>query len=195
MGPRFFLRTLPVTFLMAITMAVGLLIGRSVRGPAIAALAVVGGVLCLVGGWTFRSSSWTPVLLVGLSFSVGLMAVRLAALADPSLWLWPALAAMVGIAAAALVGRAGRRLLHGLYPLVWVAAWIVVLGTIAAQLVGHLEAWLLVGAEAVIVVFLSLAAAWFARLEREPPPLAALDLYLIGLNLFLAAAVLRGGGT
>ncbi len=79
-----------------------------------------------------------------------------------------------------------------MYPAIWAAAWIVVLGTIATQLVGALEVWRVTAAAAVVVVFLCLAAAWFARLEREPPPLAALDLYLIGLNLFLAAAVLLG---
>ena len=65
------------------------------------------------------------------------------------------------------------------------------LGTVAAHLVGSHSEWLVAAAVAAALIFLALAAAWFPRREADPPPLAALDLYLIGLNLFLAAAVLK----
>ena len=144
----------------------------------------------MLGAWTFRASPWATALLIGLSFWVGLWAVHLPALAEPSAWLGPALAASAGVTVGGIVGRALRNVLHGMYPAIWAAAWIVVVGTVAAQLVGSPSEWLAAAAAAVALIFLALAAAWFARLEAEPHPLASLDLYLIGLNLFLAAALL-----
>ena len=193
MGPRFFLRTLPTAFAMALGTAVGLLVGRSARGPEVAALAVAGGLLCLVGAWTFRQSVWAPLLLVGLSLAVGLLATRLGVLAEPAAWLLPALVAFAGILAGAVLGRSVRNLFQWTYTPIWIAAWLVVIGTAALQLARFPLEWILLAAGVVVLVFLALATAWFARLEADPPPLAALDLYLIGLNLFLAAAVLRCG--
>jgi FtsH-binding integral membrane protein len=175
---------------MALGTAVGFLVGRSARGPEVAVLAVAGGLLCLLAAWTFRQSAWAPLLLVGLSLSVGLLATRLGVLAEPAAWLLPAVAACAGIAVGAAVGQALRRFLGRLYPAIWAAAWIVVLATVAVQLVGPAGEWLVVAAVGVILVFLALAAAWFARLTADPPSLASLDLYLIALNLFLAARVL-----
>ena len=177
---------------MTLATALGLLLGRSVTGPAVIALAVAGGLLCLLGAWTFRNTPWATALLIGLSLPVGLLAARLPIGAKPATWLGPAIAAGAGITAGAAVGRALQRFLGGLYSAIWLAAWIVVLATVAVQLVGTPGEWLETAAGAVLLVFLALAAAWFARLEPDPPPLAALDLYLIGLNLFLAASVLIG---
>jgi hypothetical protein len=178
---------------MALGTAVGLLVGRSARGPEAVALAVAGGLLCLLGAWTFRQSVWAPLLLGGLSLSVGLLATRLGALAEPAAWPLPAVAAFGGILAGAVVGRSLRSLFRWTYTPIWIAAWLVVIGTAALQLARFSLEWILLAAWVVVVAFLALAASWFARLEADPPPLAALDLYLIGLNLFLAAAVLRNG--
>jgi hypothetical protein len=91
------------------------------------------------------------------------------------------------------VGRSLRGLFRWTYTPFWIAAWLVVIGTAALQFARFPLEWILLAARVVVVVFLALAAAWFARLEAYPPPLAALDLYLIGLNLFLAVAVFRNG--
>jgi hypothetical protein len=178
---------------MALGTAVGLALGRAARGPEAVALAVAGGLLCLLGAWTFRQSAWAPLLLVGLSLSVGLLAIRLRALAEPAAWLTPAMVAFAGIVAGAMVGRSLRGLFRWTYTPFWIAAWLVVIGTAALQFARFPLEWILLAAWVVVVVFLALATAWFARLEADPPPLAALDLYLIGLNLFLAVAVLRDG--
>ena len=178
---------------MALGTGVGLLLSRSARGPEVAALAVAGGLLCRLGAWTFRQSTWAPLILVGLSLSVGWLAIRLRALSELAAWLLPAVMAFAGILVGAVVGRGLRSLFRGAYSPIWIAAWLVVIGMGALQLAGSSVEWVLRAAAAVMVVFLALAAAWFARLEADPPPLAALDLYLIGLNLFLAAAVLRDG--
>jgi CHASE2 domain-containing sensor protein len=130
---------------------------------------------------------------VGLSLAVGLLATRLGVLAEPAAWLLPALVAFAGILAGAVLGRSVRNLFQWTYTPIWIAAWLVVIGTAALQLARFPLEWILLAAGVVVLVFLALATAWFARLEADPPPLAALDLYLIGLNLFLAAAVLRCG--
>jgi len=178
---------------MALGTAVGLVVGRSARGPEAVVLAVAGGLLCLLGAWTFRQSVWAPLLLVGLSIAVGLLATRLGVLAEPAAWLFPAVVAFGGILAGAALGRSLRSLFRGVYAPIWIAAWLVVIGTGALQLAGSPVEWVLLAAAAVMVVFLALAAAWFARIAKDPPPLAALDLYLIGLNIFLAAGVLQNG--
>jgi hypothetical protein len=178
---------------MVLGTAVGLLAGRAAHGPEVVALAVAAGLLCLLGAWTFRQSVWAPLLLVGLSLSVGWLATRLGMLAEPAAWLQPAAGAFGGILAGAVVGRSLRSLFRWTYTPIWIAAWLVVIGTAALQLARFPLEWILLAAWVVVLVFLALAAAWFARLETDPPPLAALDLYLIGLNLFLAAAVLKNG--
>ena len=176
---------------MALGTAVGLVVGRSARGPEAVVLAVAGGLLCLLGAWTFRQSVWDPLLLVGLSLAVGLLATRLGVLAEPAAWLFPTVVAFGGILTGAVVGRSLRSLFRWTYMPIWIAAWLVVIGTAALQLARFPLEWILLAAWVVVVVFLALAAAWFARREADPPPLAALDLYLIGLNLFLAVAVLK----
>jgi FtsH-binding integral membrane protein len=92
-----------------------------------------------------------------------------------------------------MVGRSLRGLFRWTYTPFWIAAWLVVIGTAALQFARFPLEWILLAAWAVVAVFLVLTAAWFARLEADSPPLAALDLYLIGLNFFLAVAVLRDG--
>jgi hypothetical protein len=42
-----------------------------------------------------------------------------------------------------------------------------------------------------LLVFSALSAAWFARLPPDPPPVSAMDLYLLGLNLFLTIGILQ----
>jgi hypothetical protein len=50
--------------------------------------------------------------------------------------------------------------------------------------------WLWVEAAVSLIVFGGLAAAWFARFADDLPSHGVMDLYLLGLNLFLAAGFL-----
>jgi hypothetical protein len=189
MGPRFFLRTLPTMIVMATGTAAGFLVGRR-EGAGTAVPAVVVALLCLVGAWTFRTERWAPVVLVGFSASAGVLVARLPALADPSAVRWPMVVSCAGLTGGALVGRILIRGLQKAYLPMWIVAWLVVLAAAALSLTGSPIEWAPIAAKVLLAIFLALAAAWFARLGQEPSPTAALDLYLIGLNLFLAASVL-----
>ena len=191
MGPRFWLQTVPVVALAALVTVGGLAFGRAVSGPAAIALAAAGALLAYAGALTFRrSEGWMAVCVLGLSLAAGVLAARLSALALPPGWV-PAAIAFVAIVAAALLGRSLRRLLRPLYTPLWIAAWLLVALTIGAMVAGFWPDFGRFAATAILLLFTALLAAWFARLESDPPPLAAMDLYLLGLSLFLAAAYLQ----
>jgi hypothetical protein len=95
-----------------------------------------------------------------------------------------------GLTGGALVGRILIRGFQKAYHPMWIVAWLAVLAAAALSLTGSRIEWAPIAAKVLLAIFLALAAAWFARLGQEPSPTAALDLYLIGLNLFLAASVL-----
>ncbi|HSB90232.1 MAG TPA: hypothetical protein VLD63_09435 [Anaerolineales bacterium] len=194
MGPAFYLRTIPTLALMLASTAGGWALGMRLRGAAVTALAIAGGLLCLAGVWTYQRREWAPGLLLGLSAAVGLLVARLNGLGDASSAWVPALAAMIAMTAGALTGRSLRRFLRGVYGPVWVAAWLVILAAVGLQLAGAPMAWTVFTAKAVLAIFFLLSAAWFARLEGETQALAALDLYLIGITLFLSLTVLRVTG-
>ena len=192
MGPRFWLQTLPVVALAALFSVAGLALGRAVSGPAVTAFAAAGALLAYAGALTFRrSQGWMAVCVLGLSLAAGVLAAQLSALALQRGGAPAAALAMVAIVTAALLGRSLRRFLRPLYTPLWVAAWLLIALIIGSMVAGFWPNYGRLTGAAFLLLFTALLAAWFARLESDPPPMAAMDLYLLGLSLFLAAAILR----
>lgn len=145
---------------------------------------------------TFRRvRGWSSVLLFAFALTVGVL-MRLM-LAERALDWSRAVIASVGIPL--LVLPLGWRAGHRLRPLGWVAwaaAWGYILGWVAWQILvpgrGSHPAWGLAG----LVIFSTLAVTWAsaipARPSQEPEGSLAFELYLIGLNLSLAATMLLG---
>jgi len=139
-----------------------------------------------------RAPTWSTALLLAFALGVGVL-VRLVTGADPAGG-WCAAAALgVPLAAAVMGGQLQGR---GAWTrsFLWVAAWIYVLGAWLIPVVWatpHLgRTWAAGG----LVIFAGLAVTWFSvwpgRETSLPPGSAAAELYLIGLNLALAANVL-----
>jgi len=68
---------------------------------------------------------------------------------------------------------------------------LLIAGMAGTLLMGLKGEWLWVEAAVSLIVFGGLAAAWFARFADDLPSHGAMDLYLVSLNLFLAAGYLR----
>jgi len=176
---------------MLVSTAGGWALGLRLRSAAVTALAIVGGLLCLAGIWTYQRRTWPPILLPGLSFTVGLSVTRLVGVGDGSS-LWPtALLTAAVMTASALAGRWHHRSLRLIYGPIWVGAWVVALAAVGLQLAGAPLGWGSFVAKVIVAVFVLLSSAWFARLGEPPHPLAALDLYLMGITLFLSMTLLR----
>ncbi len=191
MRPRFWLRTLPVVALASLVTVGGLALGRSVPGPPAIAFAAAGALLAYAGALTFRrSEGWTVVCVLGFSLAAGILAGRLSALSLPDRWAPTAAVALAAIITAALLGRSLRRLLRPLYGPLWIAAWLLIALMIGSMVAGFWPNYGRIAGTAFLLLFTALLAAWFARLEPDPPPLAAMDLYLLGLSIFLAASLL-----
>jgi hypothetical protein len=184
----FAVRVLPL-YLAALALT---LAGWAVRAPqAWLAPVAVCVVLLFVALLTFRRTpTWSTILLLGLALTAG-AALRLVGGARIA-WV-PSSAAALG---APLVGAAigGRFRLRRAWVRgsLWTLAWIYILGAWLFPVEpGNLRAW---WAGAGLLVFAGLAVIWFAdwpaREARDPAGGPAAELYLIGLNLALAANAL-----
>jgi FtsH-binding integral membrane protein len=192
MRPGFVLQTLPGVALAWVGTAAGLAVGQDEVGGEVLAIAIALGLVCYVAAHTFtRSPGWMAVFLAGLSSAVGILAARLPWLAETQARWWAAGWALAGMGAAAGLGRALRRGLCPLYGPLWFAAWLLIAGMAGTLLMGLKGEWLWVEAAVSLIVFGGLAAAWFARFADDLPSHGAMDLYLVSLNLFLAAGYLR----
>ena len=189
MGHRFYLLIVPVSAVGLIGTAIGLRQGSSEAGVAAMALALAVGLACFIAARTFRDrAAWMAGFLFGLSLAAGFLLGCLGWRASPA----SAIAAIVTLIVGAVAGRNLRRFLLVLYTPLWVAAWLLILGLIGAWMVDGDAGW--TGPLAIVagIVLAALSAAWFARLPPDPQPVSAMDLYLLGLNLFLVIGVLQG---
>jgi hypothetical protein len=189
MGPRFYLQVVPLTVLGVAGTAAGLRAASFATAPASIALALAIGLACFIAARTFRANAgWMALFIVGLSLAAGVVLARLGWVGGPA----PAVGAAGILVLMGILSRALPKWLRLLYAPFWIAAWVLVLGSIGLWLAGGVSAWTVPLALLIALVFAGLSAAWFARLPPEPLPVAAIDLYLIGLNLFLSLGVLSG---
>ncbi|MBM3120974.1 MAG: hypothetical protein FJZ97_02150 [Chloroflexi bacterium] len=154
-------------------------------------------ILALVGFaalMTFRRvQTWSTLLLLAFALTAGLL-LRLMLAGAPLHWGW-ALAASLGIPLLVMpLGWLAGPRLQPFGRVTWIAAWVYILGWIAWQLllgspVAH-AAWGAAG----LVIFSALTLTWSAALPTrsvsEPAGSMAAEIYLIGMNLGLAATML-----
>ncbi len=184
----FAVRVLPI-YLAALGLTAA---GWSIRLPAswLAPLAVC--VLLLFAALlTFRRTpAWSTILLLALALTVGAV-IRLMAGAQIA-WV-PSAAAGLGVPlASATIGRGLRLRRNWVRGGLWAEAWIYILGAWLTPFgEGNTRVW---WAGAGLLVFAGLTVVWFgdwqARDARDPVGGPAAELYLIGLNLALAANAL-----
>jgi FtsH-binding integral membrane protein len=153
-------------------------------------------ILLFIALLTFREwQGWNLALLLGFSAALGAVIALLspdsqAPLGYTPFWLLlPCLvfAALAGTWLGSRVGEIGA--------ILWLVSWVYLLGW-AALLFLELEAvlyltWSVVG----LVLFTGVAAVWFANMEQHfaqrSSVSVAIDLYLVCLNLYLAALILQ----
>ena len=186
----FAVRVLPL-YLAALALTVA---GWAVRAPqAWLAPLAIGLLLLFAAMMTFRRApTWSTALLLAFALGVGVL-VRLVTGADPA-WGWCAAAALGIPLVAALVSGPLQGRVAWTRSLLWVAAWIYVLGAWLIPVVWaapHLgRTWAAGG----LAIFTGLAVTWFCvwpgRETSLPAGSAAAELYLIGINLALAANTL-----
>jgi FtsH-binding integral membrane protein len=192
MRPGFVFQTLPGVALAWLGTAAGMAVGQDDVGGEGLAIAIALGLVCYVAAHTFtRSPGWMAIFLAGLSLAVGVLVARLQWLDETQVRWWAAGSALAITGAAAGLGRALRRSLRPLYGPLWFAAWLLIAGMLSTLLLGVGGEWLRIEAAASLIVFAGLTASWFARFADDLPSHGAMDLYLVGLNLFLATAFLR----
>ena len=192
MGPTFVLQALPVAALGAVGTIAGVTAGRMYLGAEFLTIALTLGLASFAAAHTFRGSmGWMSVFVAGVSFAAGIVLSRLPSMADPVATRLAVAAAILSLGLGAVAGRALVPALGRFYPPLWAAAWLMRALLVVAHLTGAAQAIALPLGGITFALFLGLAATWFARLPAEPRPALALDLYLLGLNLFLSAGVLQ----
>jgi hypothetical protein len=142
-----------------------------------------------------RTRNGSAALLFALALTAGAL-VGLMLAEGPLHWSRAVLAGVgIPLLMLPLGWRAGPRL-RPLRWVTWMAAWGYILGWVAWQLLAPgswaRPAWGVAG----LMVFSALAATWAsalpARMPNEPEASLGFELYLIGLNLSLAATTLPG---
>lgn len=187
MRPRFFLQILPLAALGVLGTGLGLQFGGRIEGPAATAVALAVALSCFFAARAFRSrAAWMAAFIAGLSLAAGVLLARLPIEYGRD----AALAAVSILLVAGVAGRLLRKWWSPAYTPLWLAAWLLVAGLIGLWLAGGSGAWTAPVAAITALTFAALSAAWFARLPPDPLPAAAMDLYLLGFNLFLVCGIL-----
>ncbi|MDF1499370.1 MAG: hypothetical protein P1P76_02735 [Anaerolineales bacterium] len=145
---------------------------------------------------TFREHyGWNLALLVGFSGALGALFSSLSIGWVPTVGYRPFLIVLLSLIVAGL-GRRSMGTRSGEFGVIlWIVSWAYLMGW-GVLIILRLEpvfylTWSVVG----LLLFTALAAVWFANLEGHlrgrSGVSAAIDLYLISLNLYLAAVILQ----
>ena len=143
-----------------------------------------------------RARPWSTALLTAFALTAGML-VRLMLPGIRLAWPW-ALAASLSIPLLGIpLGWVAGDRLRWMGWLTWVAAWAYVLGWIAWQVLVESPLARVPWGMAGLAIFSALTLTWSAALPgrepREPEASSASELYLIGLNLGIAALLASGG--
>ncbi|MCJ7677423.1 MAG: hypothetical protein MUO35_06860 [Anaerolineales bacterium] len=195
--PAFVVRVLPLYVLALVLTGVGAIpIGERLPSDRLVLLAIL-ALLEFAALMTFRRvRTWSTVLLMVFGLTAGAL-VRLMLPGIRLQWPW-ALVASLGIPlfGIPLGWTAGDRL-RWMGWLVWAAAWAYVLGWLAWQLLVHSLPARVPWGMAGLTIFSALTLTWSAALPgreaSEPEISTASELYIIGLNLGIAALLASGG--
>ena len=194
----FFIQIVPLTVLSSIATAAGIgLLADRLSASAQLPLAIT-GLLLFIALITFRETSgYNFGLLLGFSFVAGSFLGTLFPQQGDFSWGTALMAALGVIFLSAAIGSSMGERIASLRVGLWIASWIYLLGWVLiaaldlASLVQTL--WGLLG----MLIFGGLAGSWFASLISTKPSTSsvslAIDLYVLGLNLLVAARVMLLG--
>jgi hypothetical protein len=183
--------------LLAALIASGL--GAAALSPRITTGSVVPvalfGLLLFVAMMTFkRARGWNAGLLVAVSFAAGGVVTWLFEDRIGGSWLGAVSAAVLILAISAVAGRRVGPRLAGIGAWLWLLSWIYLFGWVVVAVLHLPPGWILAWAAGGLVVYGGLSATWFAGFDPVPADPSgtawAVDLYLLGLNLAIAARVL-----
>lgn len=190
--------------------------------PPLAAALVAGGLGAAALTPRMTAGSILPVALAGLILFVAMMAFKRARGWNAALlaafsfvgfgvvgWLfqgraggtWPgALAsAVVILAIAAIIARRGGTQLVGAGAWLWLLSWVYLFGWVAVAVLAPPAIWIRAWAVGGLLVYAGLSAAWFAGLDPLAPNRSgtawAMDIFLLGANLAIAARVVTWSGS
>lgn len=157
------------------------------------------GLLLFVAMMTFkRARGWSAALLAAFSF-VGCGVVSwLFRGRIGGTWLEAVASATVILAVAAAVGRRIGGPFVGVGAWLWLLSWVYLFGWVAAAVLALPAIWIRAWAVSGLIVYAGLSAAWSAGLDPSAPDPSgtawAIDVYLLGLNLAIAARVVMWRG-
>ena len=195
---RFFLQVVPPSLLGLLGCLAGLWLGPREPGSTFMLLAGVISLLLFIALMTFKSvPGWNVGLLAALGLALGVFLRALAVEVMFSAWL---LSAGLAVLLFALTAWFGRRLGSRMRDVgigLWLLSWAYLLGWAVIAFMGLDPVFTTAWAGAGVLIFASLAAAWFASLESkldtQSSPALAVDLFFLFLNLTIALRVLSAG--
>ncbi len=195
---RFLLQVVPFSLLGLLGSLVGLWFGPQEPGSTFMLLAGVVSLLLFIALMTFKSvPGWNVGLLAALGLALGVFLRALAAEAMFSAWLLSVGLAVLVFAAAAWLGRRMGSRMKDVGIGLWLLSWAYLMGWAVIAFMGLDPVFTTAWAGAGVLIFSSLAAAWFSSLESQldaqPGAALAADLFFLFLNLTIAIRVLFGG--
>ncbi|NIS82215.1 MAG: hypothetical protein GTO14_18870 [Anaerolineales bacterium] len=192
---RFVLQILPITGLAMVSTVVGLFAMPVEVGFRLEIPLLLLGLLLFVTMQTFKNESgWNVTLLLGFSLVVGAILSVMGGVDSSRGWIFAIGGMTFILASAALVGRFLRGRFAVLGVGLWMSSWVYLFGWGAIALLHLEESLLAIWALAGLVIFAGLSVVWFAgiadRAREDTVPALAMDLYILGINLAIAARLL-----
>ena len=192
---NFFIQIFPLTLLAGIGGAFGLgFVAERVPESMYLPIAIF-GLVVFIGMVTFRGvGGWNIALLIGFSVIAGAFLGSVFPSEEGLSWTMALLATLGILFLAAGVGNWLGIRLQGLGVTLWIGSWGYLLGWVLLALLDSSTMLQTIWAFAGLIIFGGLAATWFANLmtsEEQPNTVSlAIDLFIVGLNLFVAGRVL-----
>ncbi|MGD2162042.1 MAG: Bax inhibitor-1 family protein [Anaerolineales bacterium] len=192
---KFGLQILPVLFMAGFVLGLSYVITPSLDSPVLMISFTAVTVLFFIAMLTFREQyGWNLGLLLGFSAALGGLLSVLATGRGQVVGYEPIWLVLGCLAAGAVAGLWMGSRFGEFGAILWLVSWAYLLGW-AALIFLQLDAvfyltWSVVG----LALFTGLAAVWFShmrdQLEKRSSVSAAVDLYLICINLYLAGMIL-----
>lgn len=192
---NFFIQIFPLTFLAGIGGAFGLGFLAERLPEALHLPIAILGLVVFIGMVTFRGvAGWNIALMIAFGVIAGAFLGSVFPAEEGLSWTMAFLATLGILFLAAGIGNWLGIRLQGLGVTLWIGSWGYLLGWILLALLDSSTFLQTLWAFAGLVIFGGLAATWFANLmtsEEQPNNVSlAIDLFIVGLNLFVAGRVL-----
>lgn len=192
---NFFIQVFPLTFIAGLGAAFGLGFVAERLPETLHLPIAIFGLVVFIGMVTFRGTGgWNIALLIGFAVIAGAFLGSIFTSESELSWGMALLAALGIMFLSAGVGNWLGIRLRGLGVTLWIGSWGYLLGWILLAMLDSSTMLQTIWAFAGLIIFGGLAATWFANLmtseEHQNNVSLAIDLFILGLNLFVAGRVL-----